>query len=169
MQHGQGILHPLATLEACLQRVIRGHWSSSRPRLRPIITQITARIAEARELGDLKENAEYHAAREQQGYEEAEIKRLQKRLDQSQVVDGTTQMAEGVVFLGSTVKLRDEKTGEEDLFRLVGEASGDLSLDYVEVTVTSPMGEALMKASVGETISVRAPRGVKKFLIVEIT
>ncbi|MFG0241456.1 MAG: transcription elongation factor GreA [Phycisphaerales bacterium JB054] len=131
--------------------------------------KITARIAEARELGDLKENAEYHAAREQQGYEEAEIKRLQKRLDQSQVVDGTTQMAEGVVFLGSTVKLRDEKTGEEDLFRLVGEASGDLSLDYVEVTVTSPMGEALMKASVGETISVRAPRGVKKFLIVEIT
>ncbi|QKK07799.1 MAG: transcription elongation factor GreA [Planctomycetota bacterium] len=131
--------------------------------------KITARIAEARELGDLKENAEYHAAREQQGYEEAEIKRLQKRLDQSQVVDGTTQMAEGVVFLGSTVKLRDEKNGEEDLFRLVGEASGDLSLDYVEVTVTSPMGEALMKASVGETISVRAPRGVKKFLIVEIT
>lgn len=131
--------------------------------------KITARIAEARELGDLKENAEYHAAREQQGYEEAEIKRLQKRLEQSQVVDGTTQMAEGVVFLGSTVKLRDEKNGEEDLFRLVGEASGDLSLDYVEVTVTSPMGEALMKASVGETISVRAPRGVKKFLIVEIT
>ena len=131
--------------------------------------RITARIAEARELGDLKENAEYHAAREQQGYEEAEITRLQKRLEQSQVVDGSTQMAEGVVFLGSTVKLRDEKNGDEDLFRLVGEASGDLSLDYVEVTVTSPMGEALMKASVGETISVRAPRGVKKFLIVEIT
>ncbi|MFG0259663.1 MAG: transcription elongation factor GreA [Phycisphaerales bacterium JB041] len=131
--------------------------------------RITARIAEARELGDLKENAEYHAAREQQGYEEAEIKRLQKRLDESQVVDGSTQMAEGVVFLGSTVKLRDEANGDEDLFRLVGEASGDLSLDYVEVTVTSPMGEALMKASVGETISVRAPRGVKKFVILEIT
>ncbi|MDQ7012776.1 MAG: transcription elongation factor GreA [Planctomycetota bacterium] len=131
--------------------------------------KITARIAEARELGDLKENAEYHAAREQQGYEEAEIKRLTFRLEQSQVVDGSTQMAEGVVFLGSTVKLRDESNGEEDLFRLVGEASDDDSLDYVEVTVTSPMGEALMKASVGETISVRAPRGVKKFLIVEIT
>ncbi len=131
--------------------------------------KITARIAEARELGDLKENAEYHAAREQQGYEEAEIKRLTARLEQSQVVDGNTQMAEGVVFLGSIVKLRDEGNGEEDLFRLVGEASDDDTLDYVEVTVTSPMGEALMKASVGETISVRAPRGVKKFLIVEIT
>lgn len=130
--------------------------------------KISERIAEARELGDLKENAEYHAAREQQGYEEAEIKRLQKRLEQSHVVDNDAPQADGVVFLGSTVKLREEDTGDEDLYKLVGEASGEIPDDYVEVTVTSPMGEALMKASVGETISVRAPRGVKKFLIVEV-
>ena len=128
---------------------------------------ISARIAEARELGDLKENAEYHAAREQQGLEEAEIRRLGERLENAQVVD-ETQMADGVVFIGSMVKLREVDTDDEDLYRLVGEATGDLSLDYVEVTVTSPMGEALMKSSVGETISVRAPRGVKKFLIVEV-
>jgi transcription elongation GreA/GreB family factor len=73
-----------------------------------------------------------------------------------------------VVFLGSTVKLRELGSGDEDLYRLVGEATGDLALDYIEVTTTSPMGEALMKAHVGETISVRAPRGVKQFLIVEI-
>lgn len=133
---------------------------ANRPRL-------TERIAEARALGDLKENAEYHAAREQQGYEEAEIKRLEKRLEAAQVVDDANK-ADGVVFLGSTVKLREVDTGDEDLYKLVGEATGDLSLDYIEVTTTSPMGEALMKASVGETISVRAPRGVKQFLIVEV-
>lgn len=131
-------------------------------------SRLSERIAEARELGDLKENAEYHAAREQQGLEEAEIRRLEERLASAQVVD-TGNQAEGVVFLGSMVKLKELDTGDEDLYRLVGEATGDLMLDYVEVTVTSPMGEALMKASVGEVISVRAPRGVKKFEIVEVS
>jgi len=130
--------------------------------------RISARIAEARELGDLKENAEYHSAREQQGLEEAEIGRLEQRLASAKVVDGG-QVAEGVVFLGSTVKLREVGTGDEDLFRLVGEATNDLSLDYVEVTTNSPMGEALMKARVGETISVKAPRGMKKFEIIEVS
>lgn len=130
-------------------------------------SKISERIAEARELGDLKENAEYHAAREQQGMEEAEIKRLEDRLAQAKVVDGGS-IAEGVVFLGSTVKLKEIPTGDEDLYKLVGEASGDVSDEIIEVTTTSPMGEALMKARIGETISVRAPRGVKKFEIVEI-
>ncbi len=124
---------------------------------------ISERIAEARELGDLKENAEYHAAREQQGLEEAEIRRLEDRLKTAQVVDSDQQG--DVVFLGSKVRLREVDTGDEDIFCLVGEASGDPMLDYVEVTVTSPMGEALMKSRVGETISVRAPRGVKQFEI----
>ncbi|MBK7404871.1 MAG: transcription elongation factor GreA [Phycisphaerales bacterium] len=130
--------------------------------------RITERIAEARALGDLKENAEYHSAREQQGMEEAEIKRLEDRLATAHVVDDSKPQADGVVFLGSTVKLREVGSGDEDLYRLVGEATGDLSLDYIEVTVTSPMGEALMKSRIGETVSVRAPRGVKEFLIVEV-
>lgn len=132
---------------------------------RPLITQ---RIAEARALGDLRENAEYHAAREQQGLEEAEIRRLEERLARAQVVDQSKPMADGVVFIGSTVRLRDLDDGDEDLFRLVGEASGSAMADYVEVTVTSPMGEALLKARVGETIRVNAPRGIKRFEIVEI-
>jgi len=132
---------------------------------RPVITD---RIAEARALGDLKENAEYHAAREQQGMDEAEIRRLEERLSNAQVVD-STKTAEGVVFIGSTVKLREEDDDEIETYRLVGESSdGGDDEDIIEVTATSPMGEALMKARVGETVRVNAPRGVKRFEILEI-
>lgn len=132
-------------------------------------SKLSERIADARALGDLKENAEYHAAREQQGLEEAEIRRLEERLTSAQVVS-EDQQAEGVVFIGSTVKLREQGDDEIELYRLVGESSGDADADedVVEVTTSSPMGEALMKARVGEVVSVRAPRGVKKFEIVEI-
>ena len=128
---------------------------------------ISERIAEARALGDLKENAEYHAAREQQGMEEAEIKRLENRIATAQVVD-ESMTAEGVVFIGSTVKLREEGDDEIEMYRLVGESSGSDDSDIIEVTATSPMGEALMKARVGEIIRVNAPRGVKRFEIVGI-
>ncbi len=132
---------------------------------RPVITD---RIAEARALGDLKENAEYHAAREQQGMEEAEIRRLEERLAKAQVVD-SSKTADGVVFIGSTVKLREEGDDEIETYRLVGESSdGGDDEDIIEVTATSPMGEALMKARVGETVRVNAPRGVKRFEILEI-
>jgi len=129
--------------------------------------KIIERIAEARALGDLKENAEYHSAREQQGLEEAEIRRLEERLATAQVVDESSG-AEGVVFIGSMVKLKDQKTGDEDLYRLVGESSGEMSDDFIEVTTNSPMGEALMKARVGEIVRVKAPRGIKSFEIVEV-
>jgi len=131
--------------------------------------KITERIAEARELGDLKENAEYHSAREQQGLEEAEIRRLEQRLSVVQVIDENSASAQsGVAFIGSMIKLRELDTDDEDIYRLVGEASGSMDLDYIEVTATSPMGEALMKTRVGEIIKVRAPRGVKEFEILEI-
>tara|TARA_Y100001933_G_scaffold230421_1_gene247518 strand:+ start:527 stop:991 length:465 start_codon:yes stop_codon:yes gene_type:complete len=130
-------------------------------------SKISERIADARALGDLKENAEYHSAREQQGLEEAEIRRLEERLQNAQVIDKSSGAAD-VVFIGSMVKLRDQKTGEEDVYRLVGEASGEMSDDFIEVTTSSPMGEALMKARVGETVNVKAPRGVKAFEIIEI-
>lgn len=130
---------------------------------RPLIVQ---RIAEARALGDLRENAEYHAAREDQGMNEAEIRRLEERLATARVVEAGS-MPSDVVFIGATVRLRDED-GDEDVYRLVGEVTGKLDGDIVEVTATSPMGEALMKARVGETVRVDAPRGTIKFLIVEI-
>jgi transcription elongation factor GreA len=133
---------------------------------RPVMS---LRIAEARALGDLKENGDYHAAREQQGMEEAEIRRLQERLANVGVVDEKmAKAADGLVFVGSMVKLRDTGSGDEDFYRLVGEATNNPMLDYVEVTATSPMGEALMKSRVGDTIRVNAPRGVKQFLIVEV-
>ncbi|MFI4897214.1 MAG: transcription elongation factor GreA [Phycisphaerales bacterium JB059] len=128
---------------------------------------ISQRIADARALGDLKENAEYHAAREQQGLEEAEIRRIEQRLATAQVVSEDKQ-AEGVVFIGSTVQLKEVGDDEIETYRLVGESSGSDDDDIIEVTTTSPMGEALMKARVGEVVRVRAPRGVKEFEIVAI-
>ena len=132
---------------------------------RPMLAE---RIADARALGDLRENSEYHAAREQQGLEEAEIRRLEDRLARAQVVDESRMGALDTVFLGSVVFLKDLTSGREEAFRLVGEASGIEAEDVVEVTTSSPMGEALFKARVGETISVRTPRGIKKFEIVRL-
>lgn len=141
-------------LQARLQQLIAN---------RPVISR---RIAEARELGDLKENGDYHAAREQQGFEEAEIRRLEQRLASVQVVDDS-QKSLGVVFVGAVVKIREVGTDEEELVRLVGEATGAAS-EYFEATVNSPFGEALLKARVGEVVNVRGPRGVKRFEILEI-
>lgn len=133
---------------------------------RPVLSQ---RIAEARALGDLKENGDYHAAREQQGMEEAEIRRLEKRLADVGVVDDKMAKAmEGLVFIGSTVRLKDQADGDVDTYRLVGEASPTPPADHVEVTATSPMGEALLKAKVGDVVKVNAPRGIKMFEVVEI-
>ena len=129
---------------------------------------ISTRIAEARAHGDLSENAEYHTAKEQQGLEEAEIRRLGARLESAQVVDENKNKGTGIVFLGSLVRLRDIETKEEDLFKLVGEFSDEPPDDYDEVTASSPMGEALMKSRVGETVRFNAPRGVKRFEILEL-
>lgn len=129
--------------------------------------EITDRIGRARELGDLKENGEYHAAREDQGMNEAKIRLLEERLVTAQVADNA-EVPEDMVFLGATVELRDTENGDEDLYRLVGNATGDFSLDYIEVTTTSPMGIALMKSRVGETIRVDLPRGARRYDIVRI-
>jgi transcription elongation factor GreA len=129
--------------------------------------QIVQRIAEARALGDLSENAEYHAAREDQGLNEMEIRRVEERLAKAQTVDAG-DIPEDMVFLGATVKLRDVDNDDEDLYKLVGEASGSFDLDAIEVTASSPMGAALMKARVGEVVRVDLPRGIKRFEILEI-
>ncbi len=131
---------------------------------RPIVAQ---RIADARALGDLKENGDYHAAREEQAIDESEIRRIEHRLSLVKVIEEGSAPSD-VVFLGATVRLRDTDTGDEDTYRLVGESTGNLLADWVEVTVTSPMGEALMKARVGEVVRVDAPRGVKRFEVVAI-
>lgn len=129
--------------------------------------ELIERIAEARALGDLKENAEYHSAREDQAQNNARIKQIEDRLAVAQVADNTS-LPDDMVFIGATVKLREVDTGDEDLYRIVGEATGDMSVDYVEVTVNSPLGTSLMKSRVGETVRVDLPRGEARFLIVEI-
>ncbi len=129
---------------------------------------LSDRIGKARELGDLKENAEYHASKEDQGHNERKIRDLEKQLA-SAVVVGDQDAPDGMVFIGATVRLRNVSSGEEDLYRLVGEGSGAVEgADYIEVTPNSPMGLALMKAEVGSTIRVDLPRGEKRFEIVEI-
>jgi transcription elongation factor GreA len=130
-------------------------------------TVLAKRINEAREQGDLKENADYHAARDDQGLEEAEIKRLQERLANAQVADDV-EKPDDMVFLGSVVKLKDTDDDTEDLYKLVGEASGNFDADEIEVTASSPLGEALMKSRVGETVKADLPRGTKHFEVLEI-
>ena len=131
---------------------------------RPVLAQ---RNKEARDQGDLKENADYHAARDDQGFEEAEIKRLEERLANAQVADDV-EKPDDMVFLGSVVKLKDTDDDTEDLYKLVGEASGNFDADEIEVTASSPLGEALMKARIGETVKADLPRGTKHFEVLEI-
>ncbi|MFM1830910.1 MAG: Transcription elongation factor GreA [Planctomycetota bacterium] len=131
---------------------------------RPVIAQ---RIAEARAQGDLKENADYHAAREDQAMNEAKIRELEAKLARVQVA-GEVEVPTDMVFLGATVRVRDVANGREELFRLVGQMGEDTDDDVLEVTVTSPMGTALMRARVNETVRVELPRGERRFLIVAI-
>ena len=128
---------------------------------------LTKRIEEARALGDLKENAEYHASREDQGLNEARIKELEHRLANA-IVTTDQSVPDGMVFIGATVKLRDTTSGAEDVYRLVGESTGAFDDDVTEVTTNSPMGLALMKSRVGETVRVDLRRGPRHFEIVEI-
>lgn len=128
---------------------------------------LSNRIAEARAHGDLSENAEYHAAREEQGLAEAEIRRLEQRLKDAKVTDSLA-LPDDVVFVGSVVRLKDLDDESDDLYKVVGETSGNFDADEIEVTAASPMGEALVKARVGETVKVALPRGAKRFQVMEI-
>ena len=131
---------------------------------RPVLSK---RIAEARALGDLKENADYHAARDDQGLNEAEIRRLEERLKTAGVAD-KNDVPSDIIFLGAVVKLKDADTGTEDVYKIVGQATGNFDSDEIEVTAGSPMGEALMKARVGDVVKVDLPRGTRRFEVVEI-
>ncbi len=128
---------------------------------------LSDRIGRARELGDLRENAEYHTAKEDQGHNERKIRDIEQKLALAVIV-GDDELPEGMVFVGATVRLRDVKSGEEELYSLVGEITDDRDDDHIQVTPNSPMGMALMKSRVGETVRVDLPRGPRKYEIVEI-
>jgi len=126
------------------------------------------RILKAAALGDLSENAEYHFAKEENRNIQRELAQLEMKLRQVQVVN-TDDVPENVVYLGHTVKLLDLDDDSEQLVKLVGEAqTPDVNSDVLPVSASSPMGEALMKAHVGDKVKVKAPRGTMEFKILEI-
>ncbi|MGB5166663.1 MAG: transcription elongation factor GreA [Woeseiaceae bacterium] len=123
-------------------------------------------IAEARAHGDLKENAEYHAAKEQQGFIEGRIKELEGKLSHLQVIDVTAIDAKGKVVFGSTVEMIDEDSGEETEYRIVGE--DEASIKNGLISYTSPIARALIGKSEGDVVEVITPGGAKSFEIVDV-
>lgn len=130
---------------------------------RPRIIQA---ISEARAHGDLKENAEYHAAKEQQGFIEGRIKEIEGKLSHAQIIDVTTLGDGGRVVFGATVQLIDEASGEEITYRIVGEDEADIKTGLI--SVTSPIARALIGKDEGEQVTVTAPGGDKHYEIVEV-
>ncbi|MBX3706922.1 MAG: transcription elongation factor GreA [Pseudomonadales bacterium] len=122
--------------------------------LRP---QITQSIADAREHGDLKENAEYHAAREQQSFNEGRIQEIEGKLADAQVIDVKKIAPTGKVIFGATVTLTDPDSGAEVRYKLVGEDESDLKAG--KLSVMSPIGRALIGKSEGDVVTVRTPKG----------
>ena len=119
--------------------------------------RIVTAIAEAREHGDLKENAEYHAAREQQSFCEGRIQDIEGRLSNSQVIDITAIPATGKVIFGVTVNLINVDTDEETTYQIVGEDEADLKQN--KISVTSPIARALVGKEEGDVAIVKAPGG----------
>lgn len=127
--------------------------------------KITMRIAEARADGDLKENAEYHGARESQGMLQAKINLLRDKLSRAQIVD-TSTLPKGEVVFGSTVEVMDLEFGDKEEFVLVG--AGEEDYDEGRILVTSPLAQGLIGAKVGDKVEIDVPAGKMRFEILEI-
>jgi len=123
-------------------------------------------IAVAREHGDLKENAEYHAAKDQQGFIEGRIKELEGKLSNIQVIDVTSIDAKGKIIFGTTVELIDDETGKEIVYKIVGEDEADIKGGMI--SFSSPIARALIGKCEGETVNFSAPGGEKKYEVIEI-
>ncbi len=119
-------------------------------------------IAEAREHGDLSENAEYHAARERQGFVEGRIAEIEDNLSRTQVIDVSKLKGRDIKF-GATVTLADEETEEKNTYQIVGEMEADVSNG--RLSVTSPLARAMIGKKVGESIEVTTPGGQKDYEI----
>lgn len=123
-------------------------------------------IAEARAHGDLKENAEYHAAREQQAFVEGRIKEIESKLSMAQVIDVTKMTNNGKVIFGSTVHLEDAETSEEVIYQLVGEDEADLK--HNKISITSPVARALVGKEEGDEVKVQTPGGENAYFIKQV-
>ena len=129
-------------------------------------SRITNDIAEARAHGDLKENAEYHAAREQQSFNEGRIADIESKLSSSEIIDITKIPVSGRVIFGATVKLVNAENGEEVTYRIVGEDEADIKSGLV--SVTSPVARALIGKNAGDFVVVVAPKGETEYEILAV-
>ncbi|KGO98253.1 transcription elongation factor GreA [Novilysobacter defluvii] len=128
--------------------------------------EVIAAIAEAREHGDLKENAEYHAAREQQGFIEGRIKQLESELSNAQVIDVTKLDVGDKVVFGATVDLVDLDTDEEKTWQIVGDLEADIKLGLI--AISSPVARALIGKHAGDEVSIDAPGGTREYEIASV-
>ena len=127
--------------------------------------KISREIGLAREHGDLSENAEYHAAKERQGWVEARIKDLEDKLARAEIIDPTKLHGSKVAF-GATVKLSNIETEEESVYRLVGADEADLNQG--SISITSPLARSLIGREVGDDVKVRMPAGERHYEILEV-
>ncbi|WP_275096931.1 transcription elongation factor GreA [Sedimenticola hydrogenitrophicus] len=123
-------------------------------------------IAEARAHGDLKENAEYHAAREQQGFIEGRIKDIESKLSHAQIIDVKSINADGRVIFGATVDVYEEEEDAEHTFQIVGDDEADIKQGLI--SVSSPMARALIGKSVGDETAVQTPNGLRHMEILAV-
>ena len=152
--------HPITQRGADkLRDEIRQLKSQERPR-------IVNAIAEARAHGDLKENAEYHAAKEEQGFVEGRIREIESKLSHAEIIDVTRFGSTGKVIFGATVDLMDDDDGTEKTFQIVGEDEADIAAGLV--SIGSPIARALIGKEVGDLAVVDAPGGEKSYDIVEV-
>ncbi|NLC61148.1 MAG: transcription elongation factor GreA [Gammaproteobacteria bacterium] len=124
-------------------------------------------IAEARAHGDLKENAEYHAAREQQGFIEGRIKQLESELSHAQIIDVSTLNAGSKIVFGATVELEDLDSGEETRYQIVGDLEADIKQGLI--AISSPVARALIGKHEGDSISIDTPGGTREYDIVSVS
>lgn len=128
--------------------------------------KIVAAIADAREHGDLKENAEYHAAREQQSFCEGRIQEIEGKLSNAQIIDVTKMPNNGRVIFGATVTVVDLDTDDETTYKIVGDDEADIKNNMI--SVNSPIARGLIGKEVDDVANIRTPSGVKEFEISEV-
>ena len=127
---------------------------------------VIAAIAEARAHGDLKENAEYHAAREQQSFIEGRIKQLESELSHAQVIDVASLNAGSRVVFGATVELADADSGEEKKYQIVGDLEADIKQGLI--AISSPVARALIGKHEGDVVTIDAPAGQREYEIIGV-
>ncbi|HKQ31059.1 MAG TPA: transcription elongation factor GreA [Burkholderiales bacterium] len=130
---------------------------------RPRIIQA---IAEARAHGDLSENAEYHAAKEQQGFIEGRIVELESKMSAAQIIDPKTVNADGKVVFGATLSLMDEQSEQKVTYQIVGDYEADIAQG--KISISSPIARALIGKSEGDVVEVQVPGGLRSYEILEV-